>query len=71
MEEETPVPEVKPATLVRTKEFEVIPMTVDEAIMQLELLGHDFFIFMNADTGKIGVVYKRSDGDVGLLNPIY
>ncbi|MGN1098877.1 MAG: ribosome hibernation-promoting factor, HPF/YfiA family [Christensenellales bacterium] len=71
-ERETVEPEREETlSVVKTKSFEIIPMDIDEAILQLDLLGHDFFVFLNADTGKIGVVYKRADGNVGLLNPIY
>ncbi len=54
---------------IRTKRFGVKPMIVDEAIDQMELLGHDFFLFHNADEGQMNVVYKRRDGAYGLLAP--
>lgn len=57
--------------VVRTKAFNVKPMVVDEAVLQMELIGHNFFVFQNADTNKINVVYKRKDGDYGLLEPDY
>lgn len=57
--------------IVRTKRFPVKPMDVDEAILQMELLGHDFFVFANAGTESINVVYKRKDGHYGLLEPIF
>ncbi len=53
--------------LVKTKRFTVKPMTVDEAILQMDLLGHSFFFFENADTGAAAVVYRRDDGDIGML----
>ena len=53
--------------LVKTKRFAVKPMTVDEAILQMELLGHSFFFFENADTGDAAVVYRRTDGDIGMI----
>lgn len=56
---------------VREKSFELIPMDVDEATLQLELLDHNFFVFLNADNGRVNVVYKRGDGNVGLINPKY
>jgi putative sigma-54 modulation protein len=56
-------------TPLRTKRFGVKPMIVDEAIDQMELLGHDFFLFHNADEDHINVVYKRRDGAYGLLAP--
>lgn len=55
--------------LVKTKHFDQKPITVDEAIMQMELLGHNFFAFLNEETNQINVVYKRKDDDYGLLMP--
>ena len=55
--------------LVRTKTFELTPMTTEEAVEQLDLLGHTFYIFQDADTGEVRVVYLRDSGDVGLLIP--
>lgn len=54
---------------LRVKRFSVKPMAVDEAIDQMELLGHDFFLFHNADEDQMNVVYKRRDGAYGLLSP--
>ena len=54
--------------VVRTKRFPVKPMDVDEAVEQMELLGHDFFLFQNQD-GTHSVVYRRRDGDYGLIVP--
>ena len=51
------------------KTLEVMPMTDEEAILQLELLGHDFFVFRHADTEPINVLYRRNDGDFGLIQP--
>jgi putative sigma-54 modulation protein len=45
------------------------PMTAEEAVLQMEMLGHDFFFFLNAETGDHSVVYHRRDGDVGLIEP--
>ena len=56
-------------SLVRTKRFRVAPMSADEAIEQMELLGHSFFVFYNADAGQINVVYRRRDGNYGLIEP--
>lgn len=53
--------------LVRVKDVEVKPMHVDEAIMQMDLLGHDFFVFANAETDETNVVYRRRDGRFGLI----
>jgi putative sigma-54 modulation protein len=53
--------------IVRTKQFELALMRPDEAAVQLELLGHDFFLFTNAETGRCSVVYRRRDGDLGVI----
>ena len=53
--------------IVRTKRFALRPMDVEEAVMQMELLGHDFFVFRDADSGDVSVVYKRRDGNYGLI----
>ncbi len=55
--------------LVRTKRFGLKPMDVDEAIDQMELLGHDFFLFDNTEEGTLSVVYRRREGDYGVLVP--
>lgn len=55
--------------IVKSKKFPVKPMPLDEAIMQMELLGHEFFMFSNSNTNKVNVVYKRNDGNVGLIEP--
>jgi putative sigma-54 modulation protein len=54
--------------IVKTKAFQIKPMTPEEAILQMDLMGHDFFFFTNADTERAAVVYKRDDGDVGLID---
>lgn len=56
--------------IVRTKRFILKPMSVDEAVLQMELLGHDFFVFNNAETNQINVLYKRRDGRYGILEAI-
>ncbi len=53
----------------KTKRFFVKVMTVEEAILQMNLIGHEFFMFKNDSTGDINVVYKRKDGDYGVLEP--
>jgi putative sigma-54 modulation protein len=64
------VAEVEPVgTIVRTKTFPVTPMSPEEAIEQMELLGHDFFVFYNSDADGINVLYRRRTGDYGLLQP--
>lgn len=55
--------------LVKTKTFELTPMTTEEAAEQLDLLGHSFYVFQDADTGDVRVVYLRQSGDIGLLIP--
>ena len=57
--------------IVRTKRFAVKPMDVEEACIQMELLGHNFFVFRNAETDEVNVVYKRKGGTFGLLEPEY
>ena len=55
--------------LVRTKRFALKPMTPEEAAQQMELLHHDFFVFRNSETEEVNVVYKREDGNYGLIEP--
>lgn len=55
--------------LVRVKKFGVKPMNSEEAILQMDLLGHNFFVYQDADSDKVNVIYKRKDGDYGLLEP--
>ncbi|MCQ4635776.1 ribosome-associated translation inhibitor RaiA [Anaerovorax odorimutans] len=57
--------------VVRKKRFDLVPMTVDEAVVQMELLEHNFFVFLNMETDSVGVVYKRNDNDYGLLETAY
>ncbi|RME75069.1 MAG: ribosome-associated translation inhibitor RaiA [Chloroflexi bacterium] len=74
------IPEVEPELLealseepagkiVRVKRFVAHPMNEEEAVEQMELLGHDFFVFYNADLGRLNVIYRRKDGNYGLLDP--
>jgi len=70
--EELPIEELleeQEGEIVRTKRFEMRPMLPEEAVEQMELLGHHFFIFFNADEDAVNVVYKRNDGNYGLLQP--
>ncbi len=55
--------------VVKTKKFAVKPMPVEEAILQMNLLGHEFYMFSNAETNQVNVVYKRKDGNYGLIEP--
>jgi putative sigma-54 modulation protein len=61
--------EEEPSTIVRFKRFPMIPMGPEEAVEQMELLGHDFFVFYNADEGQINVIYRRKDGNYGVIQP--
>ncbi len=62
IEEESPM-------IVKTKQFAVKPMSPEEAVLQLELIGHDFFVFQNAESNDVNVVYRRRDGNYGLIEP--
>ena len=55
--------------IVKTKRFALKPMMVDEAVLQMDLLGHDFFVFKDGETNETCVVYKRNDGNYGLIEP--
>jgi len=61
--------EPAPPKVVKTKRFTLKPMPVDEATEQMELLGHDFFLFVNSDNGRANLIYRRKDGDYGLIEP--
>jgi putative sigma-54 modulation protein len=64
VEEEEELPRI-----VRTKRFQVSPMDEEEAVEQMELLGHDFFLFFNINTNEVNVIYRRKDGNYGLIEP--
>jgi putative sigma-54 modulation protein len=55
--------------IVRVKQFSVKPMGPEEAVLQLELVGHDFFVFRSDDSGEINVIYRRKNGGYGLIEP--
>ena len=55
--------------VVKTKRFAIKPMSIEEAVLQMDLLKHDFFVFLNADTEEVNVVYKRKDANYGLIEP--
>ncbi len=61
--------EEEDAIVIKTKKFEYTPMSVEEAILQMNLLGHTFFVFNDSETDKTCVVYKRRDGGYGLIEP--
>ena len=69
MDETAYVEEEHEYNLVRSKKFQVKPMTVEEAILQMNLLSHEFFVFVNSETKMVNVVYRRKDEDYGLLEP--
>jgi len=71
-----PVPESMPVVadeaepmIVKSKHFPVTPLSPEDAVLQLELIGHDFFVFRNADSSQVNVVYRRRDGQYGLIEP--
>ena len=55
--------------IIRTKEFELRPMTPEEAILQMNLIGHSFFLYSDSVSGEVNVVYRRNDGDYGVIIP--
>ena len=61
--------EEKEFNIVKSKKFSVKPLDIEEAILQMNLLGHEFFMFRNANTNEVNVVYKRKDGNYGVLEP--
>ncbi|SHJ16119.1 putative sigma-54 modulation protein [Clostridium cavendishii DSM 21758] len=61
--------EVNEGKIVKTKRFDVKPMSADEAVLQMELVGHNFFVFQDSETNQMNVVYKRKDGHYGLIEP--
>lgn len=67
--EEDPPEENGGFEVVRTKRFNLKPMDTEEAILQMDLLGHNFFVFSNAVTDQVNVIYKRKDGRYGLIEP--
>lgn len=63
--------EAQEPVVYRVKRFPVKPQDVEEAILQMQLLGHDFYVFSNAATGEVNVLYRRKDGKYGLIEPDY
>jgi len=66
-DEEEDTQDSQPARIVKTKEFTIKPMTAEEAVLQMDLLGHDFFLFTSSETGRAAVIYRRNDGNFGLI----
>ena len=69
--EDDDVLEEEEAVIVKRKTFPAKPMDIEEAEMQMELLGHSFFVFLNSETEEVNVLYKRRDGNLGLIEPEY
>ncbi len=73
VDSKTPAPagqeEYEEPVIKKTKRFAFKPMPIEEAVMQMNLLGHSFFVFSNSDTEEVNVVYKRHDGNYGLIEP--
>lgn len=67
VDEEEDLEESGPARIVKTKEFTIKPMTPEEAVLQMDLLGHDFFLFTSSESGRAAVIYRRNDGNFGLI----
>ena len=57
--------------ITKRKQFALRPMTTEDAILQLEMLGHDFYVYLDSDTNAVCIIYKRNDGGYGLLEPEY
>ena len=68
--DETSESEITAPAIDKVKKVEIHPMETAEAIMQMELIGHSFFMFQNAETGDINVIYKRGEDSYGLLEPV-
>lgn len=64
------IPEFKTAKIAKRKTYTLTPLTEDAAIEQMDLVGHDFFVFMNSETNSICVLYKRADGDYGIIETL-
>lgn len=64
-----PIPEQVDYEVIKHKKFTMRPMDIDEAILQMNMLGHSFFMFTNAASGEINVVYKRAEGNYAVLEP--
>ena len=69
IEEEEEVPYDDEIQIVKTKKFAVKPVNPEEACLQMEMLGHNFYVFLNSETDQVNVVYKRKNGTYGLIEP--
>ena len=63
------VEEQEEAKVVKTKKFQLTPMTVDDAVLQMEMLQHTFYVFINIETDAVNVVYKRKENTYGIIEP--
>jgi putative sigma-54 modulation protein len=63
-------PEAHIPSIVKTKRFNMKPMHPDEAALQLELVGHEFYVFLNAESDAVAVIYRRRDGNLGVIEPV-
>lgn len=63
----TEVPEEKEKSIYKTKQFDLVPMTIEEAILNMEMVGHQFYVFLNAQNNRVCVLYTRADGDLGVI----
>lgn len=64
------MPQEKPVNITKYKTFEVFPKSVEEAVDEMNMLEHDFYVFINSKTNKLQIVYRRNDGDMGVLEPV-
>ena len=69
--EEEDVDAVENIKIDKTKKFAIKPMNVEEAVLQMELVGHNFFVFFDSDSEEVNVVYKRKNGTYGLIEPVF
>ncbi len=63
--------ELEEKKIIKRKTFELRPMSSEDAILQMEMLGHNFLVYLDADTNVVSVIYKRKDGNYGLIEPAY
>ena len=63
--------EYEEKAIIKRKSFALVPMTPDDAVLQMEMLGHSFLVYLDAESGTVCVVYKRKDGNYGLIEPTY
>ena len=72
--EAIPLPDAEEGVIgkvVKVKSLDLTPMEVEDAILEMEMIEHDFYVFMNIETNLVNIVYKRNDGDYGILETVY